>query len=174
MHAVILLMMIYNSDSFANQAVFYLLAVAWCVQLEKRPTLYSPIWTENLLVSVYMTTYTIMKSKSLTIPLNMIFQPLRVESNNYDWPRIGTVFLILTIASSTLIEANVEPVNHVTCGSVIKLKNDAQSVIRLHSHDINYRSGSQQQSVTGVENQDLNSYWYVYAMIHIKCLMYSM
>lgn len=94
----------------------------------------------------------------------MEFPRLRIISNHHDRLRchhIGFVFLIATIISSTLVGANVEPVNHVTCGSVVKLKNDVQPGIRLHSHDINYRSGSQQQSVTGVENQDLNSYWYV-------------
>lgn len=50
-------------------------------------------------------------------------------------------------------------VNHVTCGSVIKLENDSKPKVRLHSHDIKYGSGSGQQSVTAQENQDTNSYW---------------
>lgn len=37
----------------------------------------------------------------------------------------------------------------VTCGSVVKLVNQAHKV-RLHSHDVKYGSGSGQQSVTGV------------------------
>lgn len=95
----------------------------------------------------------------------MVFPRLRTKSDNnirLQCHHIGFLFLIVVITcSSTLVVANEEPVNYVTCGSVVKLKNDNQPGIRLHSHDINYRSGSQQQSVTGVENQDLNSYWYV-------------
>lgn len=49
----------------------------------------------------------------------------------------------------------------MTCGSVVKLVNINYRV-RLHSHDIKYGSGSGQQSVTGVdENEDGNSYWQV-------------
>lgn len=48
---------------------------------------------------------------------------------------------------------------HVTCGSVIKLLNDAYKV-RLHSHDVKYGSGSGQQSVTATElKDDVNSHW---------------
>ena len=47
----------------------------------------------------------------------------------------------------------------VTCGSVIKLialNHDA----RLHSHEVQYGSGSEQQSVTAVTDKiDSNSYW---------------
>ena len=50
---------------------------------------------------------------------------------------------------------------HVTCGSVLKLLNTAYKV-RLHSHDIKYGSGSGQQSVTGSElKEDVNSMWAV-------------
>lgn len=54
---------------------------------------------------------------------------------------------------------SAEAVNHVTCGSVIKLENESKAKFRLHSHDIKYGSGSGQQSVTAVEDQDANSYW---------------
>mmetsp|Transcript_30437 Transcript_30437/g.51170 ORF Transcript_30437/g.51170 Transcript_30437/m.51170 type:complete len:224 (-) Transcript_30437:721-1392(-) len=50
---------------------------------------------------------------------------------------------------------------YVTCGSVIKLKHQ-NSGARLHSHEIPYGSGSQQQSVTGQpDSGDLNSFWTV-------------
>lgn len=50
---------------------------------------------------------------------------------------------------------------YVTCNSVLKLLNVDYNV-RLHSHDINYGSGSGQQSVTGTEvKEDGNSYWLV-------------
>ncbi|KAM9330002.1 stromal cell-derived factor 2-like protein 1 [Gastrophryne carolinensis] len=52
-----------------------------------------------------------------------------------------------------------DEIEHVTCGSVIKLLNTRHNV-RLHSHDVKYGSGSGQQSVTGVEtSDDSNSYW---------------
>lgn len=51
--------------------------------------------------------------------------------------------------------------SHVTCGSSIKLIHDPTRY-RLHSHEINYGSGSKQQTVTahGGRN-DPNSYWLV-------------
>lgn len=50
-------------------------------------------------------------------------------------------------------------VQHVTCGSVVKLYNTYYKV-RLHSHDVKYGSGSGQQSVTGTPQQeDHNSNW---------------
>lgn len=50
---------------------------------------------------------------------------------------------------------------YVTCGSVLKLLNSDYEV-RLHSHDINYGTGSGQQSVTGTKAElDGNSYWRV-------------
>lgn len=69
---------------------------------------------------------------------------------------ISTLTILLSIASN--IKAS-DAVNHVTCGSVVKLENEAKPKVRLHSHDIKYGSGSGQQSVTAVENQDTNSYW---------------
>ncbi|CAL8091532.1 unnamed protein product [Calicophoron daubneyi] len=51
--------------------------------------------------------------------------------------------------------------HHVTCGSVLKLLNTRHEV-RLHSHEVNYGSGSGQQSVTAVgDKTDSNSYWQV-------------
>ncbi|KAI9922436.1 hypothetical protein PsorP6_000626 [Peronosclerospora sorghi] len=50
---------------------------------------------------------------------------------------------------------------YVTCGSSIKLVHEV-SRYRLHSHDISYGSGSEQQSVTSHRaRNDVNSYWLV-------------
>ncbi|XP_020699008.1 stromal cell-derived factor 2-like protein [Dendrobium catenatum] len=49
----------------------------------------------------------------------------------------------------------------ITYGSVIKLMHE-RTKFRLHSHDISYGSGSEQQSVTGFPDaDDSNSYWIV-------------
>lgn len=49
----------------------------------------------------------------------------------------------------------------ITCASVIKLANN-QDKSRLHSHDVKYGGGSQQQSVTGSNNfDDVNSHWQI-------------
>ncbi|KAI9209795.1 MIR motif-containing protein [Polychytrium aggregatum] len=54
-----------------------------------------------------------------------------------------------------------EDYRKVTIGSSVKLRHVA-SHHRLHSHEINYGSGSRQQSVTGFKNgDDPNSYWAV-------------
>jgi len=55
----------------------------------------------------------------------------------------------------------VSGTDFVTCGSVVKLKNSGfQS--RLHSHKVEYGSGSRQQSVTGVSSETSgNSYWWI-------------
>ena len=47
----------------------------------------------------------------------------------------------------------------ITCGSIIKLRHKA-SGFRLHSHQVQWGSGSGQQSVTAVDKaDDPNSYW---------------
>nr|CAH8842402.1 unnamed protein product [Trichobilharzia regenti] len=49
----------------------------------------------------------------------------------------------------------------VTCGSVLKLMNTDYNV-RLHSHEVQYGTGSGQQSVTAVSDDlDTNSLWQV-------------
>ena len=49
----------------------------------------------------------------------------------------------------------------ISCGSLIKLRH-SKSGRRLHSHEVQYGSGSGQQSVTGFEGpQDQNSFWIV-------------
>uniref|UniRef100_A0A915PYK0 MIR domain-containing protein n=1 Tax=Setaria digitata TaxID=48799 RepID=A0A915PYK0_9BILA len=58
---------------------------------------------------------------------------------------------------------------YVTCGSVVKLKNNYKD-IRLHSHDVKYGSGSGQQSVTAVQaGDDVNSHWQILAAIKGTC-----
>lgn len=53
----------------------------------------------------------------------------------------------------------------VTCGSTIKLAH-AVSDARLHSHEVQYSRGSQQQSVTGFpESGDAGSYWVVHGSV---------
>ena len=53
--------------------------------------------------------------------------------------------------------------DEVTFGSVIKLKHEGSGYF-LHSHDINYGSGSGQQSVTAYpDSGDTNSLWQVHA-----------
>jgi dolichyl-phosphate-mannose--protein O-mannosyl transferase len=50
---------------------------------------------------------------------------------------------------------------YVTCGSTIKLVHEV-SRFRLHSHEVNYGTGSGQQSVTAHGSRDdYNSYWLV-------------
>jgi len=59
------------------------------------------------------------------------------------------------------VDEESEDTSIVTCGSVIKLKHVATGH-RLHSHQVSYGSGSQQQSVTGFPNiEDPNSLWIV-------------
>ncbi|KAL3317495.1 hypothetical protein Ciccas_003844 [Cichlidogyrus casuarinus] len=54
-----------------------------------------------------------------------------------------------------------EKFDNVTCGSLLKLKNERYDA-RLHSHDVKYGSGSGQQSVTAVQDQtDANSLWLI-------------
>ena len=69
--------------------------------------------------------------------------------------------LAIAIASITVVAAatssdtfTIDPeFEKVTCGSAIKLVH-AASGFRLHSHGINYGSGSGQQSTTGFPDAD--------------------
>ncbi|CAH8503925.1 unnamed protein product [Schistosoma rodhaini] len=64
-------------------------------------------------------------------------------------------FFIVFIKESTSQQGTV------TCGSVLKLVNTDFNA-RLHSHEVQYGSGSGQQSVTAVSDEmDTNSYWQV-------------
>ena len=52
--------------------------------------------------------------------------------------------------------------SQVTCGSTIKLAH-VSTKVRLHSHEVAYSRGSQQQSVTGFPtSDDAQSYWVVH------------
>jgi dolichyl-phosphate-mannose--protein O-mannosyl transferase len=58
---------------------------------------------------------------------------------------------------------------YVTCGSLIKLQNIGTGY-RLHSHPVNYGSGSGQQSVTGMLlADDPNSFWILKGPHHAPC-----
>ncbi|KAG9510433.1 Stromal cell-derived factor 2-like protein 1 [Fragariocoptes setiger] len=89
--------------------------------------------------------------------------------------RLNIFHLLLTNLIFILVNSHVqhlaqaETPKHVTCGSVIKLANMDKPKVRLHSHDIKYGSGSGQQSVTAVENQDTNSYWSVMGPVTGHC-----
>jgi dolichyl-phosphate-mannose--protein O-mannosyl transferase len=75
------------------------------------------------------------------------------------------IFAILFVIA--LVDAADKP--HVTCGSVIKMKHQDSSR-RLHSHSVNYGSGSGQQSVTGLEgSDDSNSFWIVKGATNKPC-----
>uniref|UniRef100_F1L0D9 Stromal cell-derived factor 2 n=1 Tax=Ascaris suum TaxID=6253 RepID=F1L0D9_ASCSU len=76
--------------------------------------------------------------------------------------RIGFVCLMFVV----LVYADD---GYVTCGSVIKLRNNNDG-LRLHSHDVKYGSGSGQQSVTGMmETDDVNSHWQILPPLKGKC-----
>jgi len=71
------------------------------------------------------------------------------------------LFLVLITISEHFTPSNGILYNYVTCGSVIKLLNTYHSV-RLHSHEVQYGSGSGQQSVTAIEEMDdINSHWVI-------------
>ncbi|KAI0563070.1 Glycosyltransferase 39 [Gracilaria domingensis] len=70
------------------------------------------------------------------------------------------IALSLTLFYSSICVADTE-VADVTYGSTIKLEH-APTKYRLHSHDIKYGTGSEQQSVTAVSDKsDSNSFWIV-------------
>ncbi|XRB24489.1 stromal cell-derived factor 2-like protein [Pseudoscourfieldia marina] len=57
----------------------------------------------------------------------------------------------------------------VTCGSSVKLQHD-RTKYRLHSHEVQYGSGSGQQSVTGYKDgDDSNDYWIVHGAFRTNC-----
>ena len=82
---------------------------------------------------------------------------------------IVVLFLVQFIVGQSDEEDRV--FRYVTCGSVVKLVHEATGY-RLHSHDINWGSGSGQQSVTAVSTDaDVNSLWQVSnAYGSIQCL----
>jgi len=66
-------------------------------------------------------------------------------------------------------EEQNQDVSFVTCGSVIKLRHNPTG-FRLHSHQVQYGTGSGQQSVTGFPNlDDNNSFWVIKGQIGKQC-----
>ncbi len=73
-----------------------------------------------------------------------------------------SIFTIALLASVTLARGDdTAGPSHVTCGSVIKLRNSADGR-HLHSLQVNYGSGSGQQAVVGTHAGDSSeSMWVV-------------
>jgi dolichyl-phosphate-mannose--protein O-mannosyl transferase len=77
------------------------------------------------------------------------------------------LMLTLAFAQDFLLEPEFES---VTCGSVIKLSNKLTGY-RLHSHEVEYGSGSGQQSVTGfLTGNDPNSYFVIQGKQSTRCV----
>jgi dolichyl-phosphate-mannose--protein O-mannosyl transferase len=84
----------------------------------------------------------------------------------YSYLFVILAFLFITFDDVLCKKFNYE---YVTCGSALKLLNNANNV-RLHSHDVKYGSGSGQQSVTAVESSDdHNSYWRIRGKMGSDC-----
>lgn len=68
----------------------------------------------------------------------------------------------IRIAAGCPIDSNARRCYlQVTCGSTLKLEH-LNTNVRLHSHQVAYSRGSQQQSVTGnPSSDDANSYWLI-------------
>jgi dolichyl-phosphate-mannose--protein O-mannosyl transferase len=73
--------------------------------------------------------------------------------------------MLLLLLVVVLVVSGVDPeYEYVTIGSSIKLSPLGSSQYRLHSHDLNWGSGSGQQSVTAFPGDgDTNSLWSVHA-----------
>eukprot|EP01100_Stratorugosa_tubuloviscum_P014675 TRINITY_DN79_c12_g1_i1.p1 TRINITY_DN79_c12_g1~~TRINITY_DN79_c12_g1_i1.p1 ORF type:complete len:222 (+),score=97.64 TRINITY_DN79_c12_g1_i1:65-730(+) len=81
------------------------------------------------------------------------------------------ILVIFALKSSIVLTNESEPqgYSYVTCGSTIKLKHIASN-FRLHSHSVNYGSGSGQQSVTGFSAiDDPNSLWLIRSTPQFPC-----
>ncbi|VDK19918.1 unnamed protein product [Anisakis simplex] len=77
-------------------------------------------------------------------------------------------YFICFLCSTVVLTYSADE-DYVTCGSVIKLRNNKDG-LRLHSHDVKYGSGSGQQSVTGMaESDDVNSHWQIIPPIKGSC-----
>lgn len=79
------------------------------------------------------------------------------------------IFALLAVAGLVRADDKIdEEFQRVTCNSAVKLTH--ASGFKLHSHSVNYGSGSGQQSVTGFpENNDPNSLWAVVGGIKAPC-----
>jgi len=70
--------------------------------------------------------------------------------------------MCITNPTPVAAEDDDDDFSYVTCGTTLKLKH--RSGYHLHSHDINWGSGSGQQSVTAIKSSDdSNSMWTVEA-----------
>ena len=70
-----------------------------------------------------------------------------------------TLFLVLLFGVVFVMGQDDDLEEKLTCGSIFKLQHLATNN-RLHSHNVNYASGSRQQSVTGYPSaEDPNSFW---------------
>ncbi|XP_003747610.1 stromal cell-derived factor 2 [Galendromus occidentalis] len=68
---------------------------------------------------------------------------------------------IVSLSLAALFFGRVRGLDYVTCTSIVKLENQ-NYMVRLHSHDVKYGTGSRQQSITGThEKDDHNSYWVI-------------
>ncbi|KAI8909672.1 MIR motif-containing protein [Gorgonomyces haynaldii] len=77
------------------------------------------------------------------------------------------MLLVTLVAAEFILEKEFEA---VTCGSWIKLGHKPTQ-FRLHSHEVNYGSGSGQQSVTGYSKRDdSNSYFQVFGPQGTDCV----
>ncbi|KXS08774.1 hypothetical protein M427DRAFT_50336, partial [Gonapodya prolifera JEL478] len=81
-----------------------------------------------------------------------------------------SLLFLLTPASASDDKEKIDPeFQAVTCASVIKLTH-VSSGFKLHSHGVNYGTGSGQQSVTGFPNpDDTNSYFVLRAAFGKEC-----
>ncbi|KAG1660335.1 hypothetical protein FOA52_014388 [Chlamydomonas sp. UWO 241] len=80
--------------------------------------------------------------------------------------RLAALLLLLACMVATSSAATVP----VTCGSTLKLSH-VKTKFRLHSHEVAYSRGSQQQSVTAYPTgDDGNSYWVVHGARDTPCL----
>ncbi|KAI9028714.1 mannosyltransferase [Hyaloraphidium curvatum] len=88
------------------------------------------------------------------------------------WPLFalaGVAALSLALHADAAGPQIDEEFRRVTCQSAVKLTH-AVSGFKLHSHQINYGSGSGQQSVTGFPSaDDPNSYWAVLGGLDTPC-----
>lgn len=99
-----------------------------------------------------------------TLPSSLTIKH-RHRTRRYYYKILG----LLLINHLAILQSYAKIVDHVTCGSVVKLSNEAKPKVRLHSHDVKYGSGSGQQSVTAAENQDTNSYWSILGSTTKQC-----
>eukprot|EP00899_Mesostigma_viride_P022556 jgi/Mesvir1/3485/Mv11976-RA.1 len=80
----------------------------------------------------------------------------------------ATLFFVLAVLGDDG-GIDLPKAEQVTCGSAIKLQH-VVSKAHLHSHEVNYGTGSGQQSVTGNTNEDdANSLWLVFGPKDKEC-----